>query len=717
MLKYDRRAHTLLQGDQICTKDHTYRITEVRGIGGSGIIYAATRDGSQAQFVLKEFFPAGSFYRRGIKICCSHSKELKQEYAARFCKESDLSAMLHNQSRRIIRMEQLHVTRIVHKDQLYSGRAVQGCLFGLMDDLAGAGSFLTDLWRSYEPMNVSLALNVVLQVLRALDVCHRQGYRHGDLSLGNIYFTEWDQTSAGFACLLDFTLTTRVGADGFDAEPAVDRGTPPFMAPEIRSSELRGLHSDVWSAARLLLLLLTCSSANPDLSDDLIRQEDLRYIGCSEALRQALNRVLAGALEADPLLRRKQYPDAISLYRALEELLPLTRSPRYRLITPRFSTEGFRSREQELQDLETALENGERPVIGGIGGMGKTCLCVKLGQRLKKNYKTYVIPYVPSADFDSMEETLLNLQLEPYVYTPARAGMTQKAMRRQEFQERLEILRSHFTDALFIVDNLRHPSKSPEELLSEPCFLEFRQELDNPILYTTRMDLPSHSRWVLRPMETEQLLELMRYHLQGTYVEERMLLELIAETGGHTLTLVLVASALHAREGLITPEEILERLQTSTLSDHDFADRDHAKIFSHLRTLFDLSALEGPQKEVLRLILLFGEDGLDYELFRRSLNDTQRMALKRLEDTGWINRRGTQTRGLPAQLKTQSNRITAKPLRLHPMIWDMCVEELKDLPPDPSFILRLREEAGKLPLRPETQARLELFFSAQVCQP
>jgi hypothetical protein len=80
-------------------------------------------------------------------------------------------------------------------------------------------------------------------------------------------------------------------------------------------------------------------------------------------------------------------------------------------------------------------------------------------------------------------------------------------MRRQEFQERLEILRCHFSDALFIIDNVRHNTKSPEELLNEPCFLAFSEDLDNPILYTTRMELPRYSRWTLKPLDKEDYSE------------------------------------------------------------------------------------------------------------------------------------------------------------------------------------------------------------------
>ena len=329
--KYERRDHTLLRGDQVCTRSYTYTITEVRSIGGSGIIYAATREGSQAQYVLKEFFPNKYFHRQGVRIICNHSKELREEYAARFKKESDLSAMLYNHSRRIIRLDRIRVTRIVHKGQVYTGNAVKDCLFGLMDDLAGAGDFLSDLWDGKDPMNAELALKVMLQVLRALDACHSQGYRHGDLSLGNLYFMEWDTATAGIGNILDFTLSTHVGGEGFDDEPAVDRGTYPFFAPEIRDPKLRGLHSDVWSAARLMLLLLTCSDSFPDLSQPLLRPEDLPYIQCTPALAAELNRVLATALEPDPMVRRNTYPNAATLYNDLKALLPLARRRRYRL--------------------------------------------------------------------------------------------------------------------------------------------------------------------------------------------------------------------------------------------------------------------------------------------------------------------------------------------------------------------------------------------------
>ena len=64
----ERKKQILQPGDRIVTaggKIYTILPGEV-GIGGSGVVYPAQREGSDLQYVLKESFPAAGYTAQGV---------------------------------------------------------------------------------------------------------------------------------------------------------------------------------------------------------------------------------------------------------------------------------------------------------------------------------------------------------------------------------------------------------------------------------------------------------------------------------------------------------------------------------------------------------------------------------------------------------------------------------------------------------------------------
>ncbi|HEY7723845.1 MAG TPA: protein kinase [Anaeromyxobacteraceae bacterium] len=143
------------------------------------------------------------------------------------------------------------------------------------------------------PLPPREALDVAVQVARALAHAHGAGVLHRDLKPSNVFLCR-----GGVAKVLDFGLARVLGG----GSPA--GGTPGYMAPEERRREPASARSDVFSAAVMLHESLAGRRPWPDPPDGEPEAEPgppapLDVPGVPAALR----RLVAGALSADPAVR------------------------------------------------------------------------------------------------------------------------------------------------------------------------------------------------------------------------------------------------------------------------------------------------------------------------------------------------------------------------------------------------------------------------------
>ena len=106
------------------------------------------------------------------------------------------------------------------------------------------------------PLTPPEALGYVRQITDALAYAHSQGITHCDIKPSNVIIRP-----DGRAQVLDFGIarfedTLRLGGDKTTA-PVIVRGTPAYMAPELRLGAQPSSRSDVYSVGVLLFELLT----------------------------------------------------------------------------------------------------------------------------------------------------------------------------------------------------------------------------------------------------------------------------------------------------------------------------------------------------------------------------------------------------------------------------------------------------------------------------
>jgi serine/threonine protein kinase len=139
------------------------------------------------------------------------------------------------------------------------GQLDDGACYFVMEYLAGKN--LAQTVRAEGPMDVTRAVNIMVQVCGALEEAHKQGIVHRDLKPENVFLTTQGGIS-DYPKVLDFGLAKvteremRPGSLILTQEGMVF-GTPEFMSPEQARGEKLDGRSDIYSLGIIMYELLT----------------------------------------------------------------------------------------------------------------------------------------------------------------------------------------------------------------------------------------------------------------------------------------------------------------------------------------------------------------------------------------------------------------------------------------------------------------------------
>ncbi|MBA3392919.1 MAG: serine/threonine protein kinase [Deltaproteobacteria bacterium] len=202
-----------------------YRIEDVLGHGGSGLVYRAHH------LALDEVV--------AIKVLRSDVR-LDAEALMRFQREAQAAMKLKSE----------HVARITDL-----GAFEDGSPYMVMEFLAG--SDLGQMLEDNGPSTASNAVDLMLQACDALAEAHAIGIVHRDIKPTNLFLTTRpDGTS--IVKILDFGISkSAAGVDLSLTQTASVLGTPAYMSPEqMRSARTVDARSDIWSLGTVLYELV-----------------------------------------------------------------------------------------------------------------------------------------------------------------------------------------------------------------------------------------------------------------------------------------------------------------------------------------------------------------------------------------------------------------------------------------------------------------------------
>ncbi len=241
-----------------------YRITGVIGEGVSGVVY-------------KAFDPA---LQRVVAVKSLHLNVPVDARAAR-----EFAGRLAEQAQAIGRVNHPGIVSIHQIDEA-DGRA-----FVAMEHVAGLN---LAQWLSVTPLPPQAALLQVMdQLLEALECAHHAGVRHGDVKLTNVIVT-----SAGLVKVTDFGLARAEGRSGKLAG----------VAPEYQTGRLIDHRVDIYAAGAILYRMLVgrdpYSSALADTAADSLTGMLRLPSTIAEAQRPPVfDAVVSRALKLDPSQR------------------------------------------------------------------------------------------------------------------------------------------------------------------------------------------------------------------------------------------------------------------------------------------------------------------------------------------------------------------------------------------------------------------------------
>ncbi len=203
-----------------------YRVERVLGVGGMGVVVAATHLGLDQRVAIKFVLPLAT-------------------------EDDALLERFVREARSVARLRSEHVTKV-----LDVGKLDTGAPYMVMELLEGCD--LAALIAKHGPLPVETAADYIAQACEAVAEAHAQGIIHRDIKPQNLFLT----TSVGGAPLvkvLDFGVS-KVCIAGVQTltQSTMLVGSPLYMSPEqMRSARDVDPRSDVWSLGVVLFELLT----------------------------------------------------------------------------------------------------------------------------------------------------------------------------------------------------------------------------------------------------------------------------------------------------------------------------------------------------------------------------------------------------------------------------------------------------------------------------
>jgi eukaryotic-like serine/threonine-protein kinase len=273
-----------------------YRLLQILGRGGMGVVYLAEQKGLERRVAVK-------MIRSGILA--------SEAEVRRFAMEAKAAAALEH--RNIV--------------SVYQSGYLDGHYYFSMEYVPGV-----DLSKLIEqaPLDPRQAARYVRDVARAIDHAHRRGVLHRDLKPANVLITPDDEVR-----VTDFGLAKQIDTDSSVTGSGAAVGTPNYMAPEQASghSDRVRVQSDVYSLGALLFAAI---AGRAPFGGESVMQTLLQVIhypapplrALAPHAPEDLETIVAKCLEKAP---EDRYPTAAHLAEELDAYLderPITARPR-----------------------------------------------------------------------------------------------------------------------------------------------------------------------------------------------------------------------------------------------------------------------------------------------------------------------------------------------------------------------------------------------------
>jgi serine/threonine protein kinase len=267
-------------GDILSNK---FRVERVLGIGGMGVVVAATHLQLGQLVALKFMLPIALSYPDNI---------------ARFEREARAAVNLRSD----------HVAKITDV-----GRLDDGAPYMVMEFLEGQD--LHQLMRRTGRLPITQAVDFLLQACEAIAEAHSKGIIHRDLKPKNLFLTT-RLNGEPLVKVLDFGVSKVLGNEDLSLTSTTQiLGSPSYMSPEqLRASRDVDQRTDIWALGAILYELLTRALPFPantltQLTAKVITEPPVPIETLRDEIPEELRRVIMKCLEKRADDRFQSVPD------------------------------------------------------------------------------------------------------------------------------------------------------------------------------------------------------------------------------------------------------------------------------------------------------------------------------------------------------------------------------------------------------------------------
>lgn len=290
----------------------------------------------------------------------------------------------------------------------------------------------------------------------------------------------------------------------------------------------------------------------------------------------------------------------------------------------------FCGRENEMLEIDSALDSYRKVCLYGIGGIGKTSIVEEIGLKEKVN-STVIYAQVDKGILNVLsDDNLIKIEAEDLL--EAKRSMSDYMYAMYKYN----LLKVNLgKNDLLILDNV--------DLDAEP-FLDKILELDCKVLFTTRKKSTKKQLKIkyieIKGIKDEQVLESVFCEYYKKQVEENQIKDLkkIFElVNYHTLSVVLLGQQMNYWGE--NPSDYLADTNFSITRKHlkntEISD-ELSDMYKVISGLMDVSILAKSERKVLKIMTLLPIQGYLRIGFLRLMGDEYEETISKLEQQGWI---------------------------------------------------------------------------------
>lgn len=603
-----------------------FEIDRTIGDGANCIAYEAHRieaGGIIRNYRIKECYPyEARIVRSGIQLIWESGTERMAAFA-RLRKAHETIVELRNEET---------VGNHITAAELYEGN---GTLYSVME-VNHAKTYDKD-----EEQDLCCILETMRVLTEVVGRLHEKGYLHLDMKPGNFLVAHRPNTNVW---LFDVDSLTSIKELQEGAVTAASFSQH-WAAPEqLRGrTELFCPATDLYAIGAILFeKVMGRAVSNEDTG--LFAQWEFEgglFEGVNPKVIRHLREIFQKTLSAAV---KRRYQKAEELYKDLEAAIADSKTP-YLLSDHPDSCGNFIGRKPELDSIAEAFSNGRLVCIKGLGGIGKSELAKRYAEFHEAEYDAVLFLHFSN----TVEELFGDIEIQNFEGSA------------KEKEKQLKILLNE--RVLLIIDGLDSEDAAGFERLGR---------LKCDILMTSRLDWKEYDIHTIELRElsqTDQLALFQReYGDEMTAIQKRTAAEILSLVEGYTLLIPLIAKQL--RKGSSDFHEALNVLRFAGMNAAFEGKVRHLKdgmplsgtVYGVLTKVLNMADLSSREEYMMRSLALLSRYRMDQNEFLSWVGKEYLDQIDDLVFSGWVNR------------EKYNGRWT---LSLHPVISELCTEELK----------------------------------------